>query len=323
MTRFRADDRADGSVVVSIDGAEVLTYVYRSPAEQIESPRPYFHPLRTLSGETITQHRPADHVWHAGLAWSLPNAGAHNFWGGPTYVRDAGYVQLPNNGRVEHRGFTAFAADDHGVELEEQLQWISFDGAPVFTEKRRTSVTGGADAWTLVFETVMRNVTGESIGIGSPSTEGRENAGYGGLFWRGPESMMGGAVLVSDGSAGAGAGAEAEAAAEAGAGIAPGGADPAEALMGSRHEWMAYSAGAATVVMVDDKADPQHPTPWFVRTDEYAGLCPAPFFSEPVVVAAGEKARFRYSVVIADGPSDRARATALAASAIQNDKDRT
>ena len=293
MTRFRADDRAEGSVVVSIDGVEVLTYVYRSAAEQLESPRPYFHPLRTLAGEVVTQHRPADHVWHAGLAWSLPNAGAHNFWGGPTFVRDDGYAQLPNNGRVDHRGFTAFAADDAGVELEEQLQWISFDGAPVFTEKRRISVTGGADAWTLVFETVMRNVTGASIRIGSPSTEGRENAGYGGLFWRGPESMVDGEVLVSDG----------------------------EAAMGSEHAWMAYSADAATVVMIDDRAAPGHPTPWFVRTDDYAGLCPAPFFSEALEVAAGEKVRFRYSVVIADGPSDRPRAEVLAASATQIDDD--
>ena len=301
MTSFRADDRADGSVVVSIDEVEVLTYVYRSAAAQIESPRPYFHPLRTLAGETVTQHRPADHVWHAGLAWSLPNAGPHNFWGGPTYVRDEGYVQLPNNGRIDHRGFTAFAADDHGVELEEQRQWISFDGAPVFTEKRRISITGGADAWTLVFETVMRNVTGEGIGIGSPSTEGRANAGYGGLFWRGPESMLGGDVLVAHGGSAADA-----------------------AAMGSQHAWMAYSAGAATVVMVDDRADPEHPTPWFVRTDDYAGLCPAPFFFEALKVAAGEKVRFRYSVVIADGPSDLARATALAESATAGqDRNRT
>jgi len=294
MTRFTAHDRADGSVVVAIDGVEVLTYVYRSAAEQLESPRPYFHPVRTLDGTVVTEHRPADHVWHAGLSWSLPNVGAHNFWGGPTYVRDAGYRQLPNNGHVDHRGFTAFAADDDGVEIEEQLQWISFDGAPVFTEKRRISVRGGADAWTLVFETVMRNVTGESISIGSPSTEGRENAGYGGLFWRGPASMVGGEALVSDG----------------------------EAAMGSEHGWMAYSADAATVVMVDDRADPGHPTPWFVRTDDYAGLCPAPFFSRALEVAAGEKVRFGYSVVIADGPSDRARATALAATTASS-KDRT
>jgi hypothetical protein len=290
MTIFTADDRADGSVVVSARGVELFTYVYRSPVAQLESPRPYLHPVNTLSGQTVTELRPHDHVWHAGLSWSLPNAGDHNFWGGPTFVRDRGYEQLPNNGRVDHRGFTAFEATDAGVELEEQLQWMSQAGAPVFTERRRLSATIAPDleSWMLVFDSVMRNVSGETIGIGSPSTEGRENAGYGGLFWRGPASMRSGTVLSP--------------------GITGG-----EERMGSRGDWMGYSAEAATVVMVEHASNPRHPTPWFVRTEEYAGLCPAPFFTERLVVAAGEKVRFRYSVVVADGASDLDRATALAA----------
>ena len=284
MTRFRADDRSDGTLVVSIDGTEVVTYVYRSAVAQLESPRPYFHPLRTLGGETVTQSRPADHVWHQGLSWALPHAGSHNFWGGPTYVRDRGYEQLPNNGSVEHRGFTALEADDRGVEVEEMLQWRASDGSMVFTEKRRLTVTAGVDDWSLVFETVMRNVTGEGIRLGSPSTEGRDNAGYGGLFWRGPEAMEHGEVHAAGGTA-----------------------------MGARGDWMAYSAEAATVVMTDHETNPRHPTPWFVRDDEYAGLCPAPFFSEALHVAPGEKVRFGYTVVVADGPSDFGRASALAA----------
>jgi hypothetical protein len=292
MTVFTAEDRADGSVAVSAHGVELFRYVYRSPVDQLESPRPYLHPLTTLAGETVTQSRPDDHVWHTGLSWSLPNAGAHNFWGGPTYVRDRGYVQLPNNGRVDHRGFTAFEANDAGFELEEQLQWMSAADAPVFTERRRLSATVAADvgSWTLVFDTVMRNVSGSAIAIGSPSTEGRENAGYGGLFWRGAASMLHGTVLSA-------------------------GATSGEERMGSRGDWMGYSAGAGTVVMVDHADNPRHPTPWFVRSEEYPGLCPAPFFDERLVVGAGEKVRFRYSVVVANGPSDLERATALAASA--------
>jgi hypothetical protein len=288
MTTFRADDTADGRVEVSIGGVPVLSYVYRPDAPPLESPRPFFHPLTTLGGETVTQNRPSDHPWHAGLSWALPNvdaaSGSHNFWGGPTYVRDRGYLQLPNNGSVEHRGFTAFAATDRGVEIEEQLQWMAADRRPVFTEKRRIAVTAADDRWTLGFATVMRNVSGETLSIGSPSTEGRADAGYGGLFWRGPAAMEGGDVLA-EGTAG----------------------------MGERGDWMAYSSAAATVVMRDGDGNPRHPVPWFVRTDDYAGLCAAPFFSEPLVVEAGEKVRFAYSVTIADGPSDRARAAGLAA----------
>jgi hypothetical protein len=288
---FSADDRPDGTVVVSAGGRHLFTYVYRSPVAPLESPRPYLHPLTTLGGTTVTQSRPADHVWHTGLSWSLPNAGPHNFWGGPTYVRDEGYVQLPNNGRVDHRGFTAFAATDDGVELEEQLQWMSAAGAPVFTERRRISASVAPDgaAWTLVFDTVMRNVSGVAVPIGSPSTEGRANAGYGGLFWRGPAGMEHGDVVTAAGTGG-------------------------EEAMGSRGDWMAYSAADATVVMVDHLDNPRHPTPWFVRTDEYAGLCPAPFFDETFTVDVGQKVRFRYAVVIADGASDLARAVALASS---------
>ena len=85
--------------------------------------------------------------------------------------------------------------------------------------------------------------------------------------------------------------------------------------MGARGEWMAYSAEAATVVMTDRAGNPRHPTPWFTRSDEYAGLCPAPFFTEPLDVPAGAKVRFGYTVVIADGASDLGRASALAATA--------
>ena len=40
------------------------------------------------------------------------------------------------------------------------------------------------------------------------------------------------------------------------------------------------SGGASTVVMVDDPGNVQHPPQWFARTEEFACLCPAPFFSE-------------------------------------------
>jgi hypothetical protein len=294
MTRYTVDDRSDGSLVVSIDAVPVLTYVYRSAAAQTESPRPYFHPLTTLGGATVTQSRPADHAWHQGLSWALPvvqsaTTGVHSFWGGPTFEPAAGYVQLSNNGTVTHRGFTALVATADGVEIEEMLQWTAQSGALLFTEKRRLTIRTADDAWSLLFDTVMRNASGETLSLGSPGTEGRANAGYGGLFWRGPAGMERGDVVAAVGPV-----AESDA-------------------MGSRGDWMAYSAEAATVVMTDHPGNPRHPhTEWFVRTDEYAGLCPAPFFSEALDVGAGEKVRFAYTVVVADGASDSGRAAALA-----------
>ncbi|MQA76700.1 MAG: hypothetical protein GEU88_20775, partial [Solirubrobacterales bacterium] len=55
-----------------------------------------------------------------------------------------------------------------------------------------------------------------------------------------------------------------------------------------------------------------HPTQWFVRSQMYACVCPAPFFDTEVGVAPGEALTFRYAVVIADGEVDVDRATQLA-----------
>jgi hypothetical protein len=73
---------------------------------------------------------------------------------------------------------------------------------------------------------------------------------------------------------------------------------------------------ASTVVMVDDPANLQHPTQWFARSEEFACLCPAPFFSEEHVIEPGAT-MMRYGVVIADGAGDPERAAGLAAQAAE------
>ena len=58
-----------------------------------------------------------------------------------------------------------------------------------------------ADAgyWALDFTTGLRNVKGAALHIGSPTTEGRPLAGYGGLFWRGPRSFDRGEIITAAG----------------------------------------------------------------------------------------------------------------------------
>src|SRR3954464_270401 len=73
----------DSSLRVTWRGRELFRYVYRAREAQVESPRPYLHPIRTLGGRLVSVYRPHDHVWHKGLSVALPNAGPDNFWGGP------------------------------------------------------------------------------------------------------------------------------------------------------------------------------------------------------------------------------------------------
>lgn len=267
------------------------TYVPETP--QLESPKPYLHPIRTRGGHLVSHFRPWDHVWHKGIAWSLPVVGDENFWGGPTYVHGQSYVQLPNDGTQAHRGIRSLGVDDGVAHFSHDLEWISEAGVRMFTEERSlTARILGDDAWALTFETAMTNVTDAAISIGSPTTKGRENAGYGGLFWRGPRSFTEGVLVTRDGT---GSGSD---------------------VRGQRHEWMGFEGrhdeidATSLIVMVDAHDNPHHPPQWFARSEEFAALNPAPFFSDELEVAAGETVRFRYAIGVAD--AGRERATSLA-----------
>ena len=193
----------DTEVTALADDRELFRYVFRPDDPQLESPRPYFHPVRTLDGNVVTIYRPHDHVWHKGIAFSLPHVDKENFWGGPTF-RDGGYVQLPNDGAMIHESFDDVSENNDVVRFDERLRWVTESGERPITERRRVAATAWPSdaAWLLAFETTLVNASGAQIVIGSPTTAGRPNAGYGGLFWRGPRSFTGGTVLTREGVGG-------------------------------------------------------------------------------------------------------------------------
>jgi methane monooxygenase PmoA-like len=304
VSKLRLVQEGEQSLQIWYGDQRLARYVYRPTDAQLESPRPYWHPLYTLGGDLVSLYRPHDHVWHKGIAWSLPNVGTENFWGGPTYVRGRGYVQLDNDGATVHQEFTRLTADAEHVGVEERLAWVTQAGDTWFDELRRFTVTVDAGAWTLGFATRFTNVSGAEVVIGSPTTQGRDNAGYGGLFWRGPRSFTGGTVYAP----GALSGAEAQARGVGGSGgDGLGVVTGADELMGIRARWLGFTGRhdetrrSSTLVFVDAPDNPGHPTQWFVRSEMFACVCPAPFFSTERPVAHGETVSLRYAVVIADG----------------------
>ncbi|MDR6986037.1 hypothetical protein J2Y66_000500 [Paenarthrobacter nitroguajacolicus] len=289
------------SLTFTVGDQQIATYTYRPTDDQYESPRPYFHPLTTLEGDDLTISRPWDHVWHKGLSWALPNVGEHNFWGGATYTRETGYSNLDNNGAMNHEAFTSIEESGTGITAKESLLWTAQpagpgqDGQPLIAEKRSFSIQPlpGGKAWALLFETEMSNVSGAEIGIGSPTTEGRDNAGYGGLFWRGPRSFTGG-EFRSDAGTGA------------------------DEFMGTRSPWIAFTGQhdvtcrKSSILFVEDQTNPGASNQWFARSSMFACLGSAPFFSEVVPLKEGQPLTYRYAVVIADGSLEDQRAAALA-----------
>lgn len=292
----------DTALTVSWDDAELFRYVYRPGDAQLESPRPYLHPVRTLGGDLVSLCRPHDHVWHKGIALSLPNVGEHNFWGGVTF-RSGKYVQLRNNGSMTHEGFDLAVAADDTIRVDERLSWVTeVTRETIVTERRRIGAVAwpGDSAWCLAFETTITNITAHDIVIGSPVTQGRPGAGYGGLFWRGPRSFTGGTVTAPGTPDTPGT---------------PGG----DEVMGRRAPWLAFtgqhdgSIRASTLVFRDAPSNFAHPTRWFVRAAPYAGVCPAPFFDTEYVFEAGSSLTLRYDIAVADGALDAAGCAQVAA----------
>lgn len=288
------------------DHSILAEYIYAPTEPQLESPRPYAL-LRTRGGADagagvgagVTAYRPDDHVWHKGLSLALPVVGTHNFWGGPTYVHGDGYVQLPNNGAQVHR---SFAASDTPVadaaaglaRIDERLDWVAEGGEVVLVEHRTLTARAIDDrSWALTWRSALRNVRDEPLGFGSPTSKGRENAGYAGIFWRGPTAFTGGEIIAPVGGVGGGG---------AGAVGAPGAVG--DDARGEPGPWLAFIAPdhSAGVLMLD-AADPvtDAGNPWFARSAEYAGLNPAPFFYRETVLPAGETLVLS-AVVIIGGP---------------------
>jgi hypothetical protein len=132
----------------------------------------------------------------------------------------------------------------------------------------------------------LTNLRSEPLIFGSPTTNGRELAGYTGFFWRGPRSFTEGTVIAADGGSG-------------------------QEMMGKAARWLAFVGQhdevdrASTLLFVD------HPdnkgTHWFVRSTPFAAVNPSFAFHDTVELAPGEALTLRYRLVIASGEWDRSR----------------
>ena len=281
----------DHSVECGTEAGTLFRYVYKPEMDQRESPMPYFNPIYTLAGNEVTIFRPHDHLWHKGLAMTASHLSGQNFWGGHSFVRDRGYVQLDNNGSIRHCGWQDMRRSDEQVHLREELEWVSFEGEVWIAEDRQISVckvNREEGFWALELSFELRNVRDRSLVVGSPTTEGRPNAGYGGLFWRGPRSFLHGKILAEGDLEG-------------------------PEVMGKIAPWLAFvgshdgNEGVSTMLFSDHPENIRYPNKWFVRNDPYGCVSFAFTFDEEYTLGAQEELRLKYRVDFADGDWSRNR----------------
>jgi hypothetical protein len=274
------------SLVLRVAGRPVGRYVTRPELAPRLSPRPYLHPVTTLAGTAVTELSPADHTHHLGVGVAVPDVEGHNFWGGRTYVRDQGPTELADHGAQRHSGFQLRDPDG----FVEELRWVAA-GGELLRERRTVAVTELTDsAWALDFTFSLTNTTTRPLSIGSPATNGRPGAAYGGFFWRARKEARAPHVFTAD-------------------------TEGEEAVHGARADWLALVGAGWTLVFAGATAATRR-DPWFVRTAEYPGVGSCLAHTERLPVPAGETVVRRVVTVVADGALDSSEAAALVRKAV-------
>ncbi|MFE2281274.1 PmoA family protein [Streptomyces sp. NPDC059454] len=274
------------SVVLRVAGRPVGRYVTRPELPARLSPRPYLHPVTTLAGTAVTELSPADHTHHLGVGVAVPDVEGFNFWGGRTYVRDRGPTELDNHGSQRH---TAYQLRDPDGFVEE-LRWMAAPGE-LLRERRTVAVTEltGA-AWALDFTFSLTNVTGAPLSVGSPATNGRPGAAYGGFFWRARKEETAPDVFTAH-------------------------AEGESEVHGRPADWVALAGSTWTLVFAGATEQTRR-DPWFVRTAEYPGVGSSLAHADRLPLPPGETAVRRIVTVVADGRLDRSAAAALVRKAV-------
>lgn len=246
----------------------------------VHAPRPYLHPVHTLGGTPLTDSGPVDHRHHYGVGMAVADVNGTSHWGGRTFIEHVGPTLLQNHGRQ-----VTGELRPTGASLTERLAWLDEHGGRQLTEERTLTARLLEDGWALDWHSTLHATHGP-LEIRSPATNGRPGAGYGGLFWRLP---------IADSTRVLSVGGEGETLAH-----------------GSSSPWIAFvqrhGDRPTTLVL----AQPGTVRPWFVRSAEYPGACPALAWDAPLVVPDGGSVSTGLVAGLFDAELDAAEAAAVA-----------
>jgi len=210
------------------------------------SPRPYLDAVLSRRGTGLSATEPTDHPHHLGVSLAIPDVNGTSYWGGRTFVRGEGSIMVANHGRQRRDGL-----EIDGLSLHERLSWVDHHGATQLVEMREIRTAEFEGGWALSWRSHLK-ATLDAITFGSPATNGRPGAGYGGIFWRfAPEIAH---VFSPAGTT-------------------------ERAVHGAATPWVAFAFPERATTVILHQA--REPMPWFVRFAEYLGAGPAVAWDEP------------------------------------------
>lgn len=238
--------------VLRLGSTVVAQYQDGAAVDSVLSPRPYLDAVISRSGTPLTVAQPTDHPHHLGVSLAVADVNGTSYWGGRTFVRGEGSVMIPNHGRQRRDDLRI-----DGHTLHERLSWVDHHGTTQLVEVREIRTAEIADGWALTWRSHLK-ATLDAITFGSPATNGRSGAGYGGIFWRFAPDI---ARVFS-----------------------PAGETERD-VHGARTPWLAFAfPERRSTVILQQSGDV---LPWFVRFAEYLGAGPSLAWDEARVLPEG------------------------------------
>ncbi|MEI7553487.1 MAG: PmoA family protein [Verrucomicrobiota bacterium] len=276
MKTLRLHHETGRAVSLFAGDALLCRYVYAPSLDAKESPKPYFHPLNSLAGDTLTNFRPNDHPWHHGLCFTLNQVAGVNFWGGPTCRRADGYQWRDDHGVQQHVAWTRLEAAGAQAVLAHTLEWRRLDEV-LFREVRtlEVAVDAAAQSWSLHWRGCLTNVSGRPLALGNPHSHGGlAGSHYTGLAFRGARALLDDhldpTIKVT----------------------AEGGHEGVPAVHGTAARWMEWHGQLdetlrRVIIRFENHPGPLH---WFVRRNYPLAALPVQFDQDRVIAAGADLA---------------------------------
>jgi type 1 glutamine amidotransferase len=240
-------------------------------------PKSYFHPLATVDGEVLTAFEPADHPWHRGLWWSWKFINGLNYWEEDPKTRIS-------EGVTELTRATVKPAGDFTARAELCFSYHPPGQPAVMTELRQLSIGRPDAAGQYVIDWTSEFTAGDAAveldrTLPPHQPGGVSYGGYAGLSLRFPPGLQGWNFRTSEGAENAATG------------------------NGKAARWADLSGPTAGITVFDHPGNIRHPSPWYLHEGPHLlYFSPAVLFNEPLQIAARQKVKFKYRVVVHSKP---------------------
>lgn len=240
--------------------------------------RPYIHPLRIPepSGDgtlCLTEDSPWHHPWQHGIQTGFHGVNGCDFW------FDPGQHPSMVIGTIEPSAPRIVNTDPPGWIVE--AIWHHADGQPLLAERQAWSLQAAEGLYVLDLDWTLQAIPDVQI----------EQHAYGGLFIRMPFRRAVGAGVINA------------------AGQENDETEQQAAKWVDLHMPLENSATGAGITLLDHPGNPGHPVKW--RVDGQRGINPAPCSSEAIALPAGAALRYRYRLLLHQGPLAATRIDAL------------